>query len=165
MLLSPYYTQQSEAQNCLVPQLWPEWEIGGSFHFITPATPKCDLILKTISEIILTFSNTEPKAFIYNLAEPLKRLFIITVAISEAYWNASYTATLTTQDETARMRGTLQECLLSQLAAVCGQTDMGTKAAWRLASCVTLGHSLETPGALVSLAKEWAILTSWDEMR
>lgn len=123
------------------------WWILPFYHV---ATPKCDLILKTISEIILTFSNTEPKAFIYNLPEPLKRLSVITAAISEAYWNASYTATLTTRDETARMRGTLQECLLSQLAAACGQTDMGTQAAWPLASCVTLGQSLETPGALVS---------------
>lgn len=88
--------------------------------FYNVATLKCGLILKTISEIILTFSNIEPKAFIYNLPEPLTRLFVIPVAIFEAYWNASYTATLTTQDETARMRGTLQERLLSQLAAACG---------------------------------------------
>ena len=106
------------------------------------ATHESGLILKTISEVILIFSNTEPKAFIYNLPEPLTLLFMIPVAISEAYWNTAYTGTCTTQDERAGMRGALWEGLLSQLAAACGQVDRGTQTAWPLASCVTSGWSL-----------------------
>lgn len=38
------------------------WWILPFYHI---ATPKCGLILKTISETILTFSNIEPKAFFH----------------------------------------------------------------------------------------------------
>lgn len=71
------------------------------FYHVT--THKSGLILQAIPEIILTFSNIEPKAFIYNLPEPLKLSFIISAAISKAYWTTSYTTMFTTQDERARM--------------------------------------------------------------
>lgn len=80
------------------------WWILPFYHI---ATHKGGLILKTISETILAFSNIELKAFIYNLPEPQKLLFIITAAISEVCWNTSYTAACTIQDEAARTRGAL----------------------------------------------------------
>lgn len=115
--------------------------------FYHVATHRGGLVLKTISEIILAFSNTELKAFIYNLPEPLKLLFIITVAISEVYWNTSYTATCKIQDETARMRGTF-----SVKVSCSNWQQHVVRQTWVHRQ---LGQSLQTTWALVSSSKEW----------
>lgn len=120
------------------------WWVLPFYHV---ATHKGGLILKTISEIILAFLNIELKAFIYNLPEPLKRLFIVTVAISEVYWNTSYTATCKIQDETARMRGALS------VKGPCSNWQQHVvRQTWVHRQ---FGQSLQTTWALVSSSKEW----------
>lgn len=117
------------------------WWILPFYHV---ATHKSGLILKTVSEIILSFSNIQPKAFICNLPEPLKLLFISTVTISEASCNIATQPCSCLRMKQQGHRNPLRKGLLSlENWQKRGQTNTGTLKVWPLASSVTLGQSFK----------------------
>jgi len=85
-----------------VPELQLEQKLGGSLHFTMLPLIKVAWFLKQPQKPSWHFQIMN---YFHLQSSRTKLLCVIIVALSEAYWNTSYTAMSTTQDETAERRG------------------------------------------------------------